>query len=201
MCKLFKNREEAAIQLATLLFRYKNDHAMVLAIPGGGVPVGQIIAKELSVPVDVAVYKKTEHTFYEEYFVEAVNVKNEIINNPVEDEYMQPEVKRLRESLKERYKCGREQEPSGLKNKIVIITDDGIATGSSSLMTVKMVRKQGAAQVIVTAPVISSSAINLLKNEADEVIALSIPRYFMAVEQFYEDFGPIQKEEMVRLLK
>lgn len=200
MHKLFKNREEAAVQLAILLSKYKNKNALVLALPSGGVPIGHIIAKELNIPLDISLCKKTISPD-QEYIPDALNMEKSILNHSTETEFIQFEINRIKESLKKLYQFfSGDYTPIDLKDKIVIIADDGIVTGNNTISTVRMAKKQGAAEVIVAAPVISPSATNILKNDADQVIALTVPRYFMAVSQFYEDFRAVENEEVIRML-
>jgi putative phosphoribosyl transferase len=203
MNSLFKNRTDAAKKLVALLTEYKNQDAIVLAIPRGGVPIGHMIAKELNIPLDIALSKKIGHPLHSEFAIGAVS-QNESIINPeinVPQEYIDAEIKKLREFLKERYKLlkGNIDFPD-LKNKIVIITDDGIATGNTMLVTVKMIQKQQPAKIIVATPVMSPRAVEILRDEVDDIVAVAVPEYFRGVGQFYHDFYQVSDEEVIAIL-
>lgn len=202
--KKFKNRREAAIMLAGALRDYKNKNVVVLAIPRGGVPLGQVIAKELHVPLDIILSKKIGHPFQKELAIGAVSTEDYIIDTPVKikQEYIEEEIANLREGMKNRYVQLRgNKKPLELKEKIVIIIDDGIATGNTAMLAVRMARRRKASRVIVAAPVISKEAEEMLKKEADKVVALEMPYNFRAVGEYYEDFQPLTDEEVMEMLK
>lgn len=202
---MIKNREEAAIRLAALLKKYKDENPVVLAIPRGGVPIGYAVAKELKAPLDIALSKKIGHPFHKEYAIGSVSMEESIIDNDIVDvseEYLQSEIKKIKESLKEKYKLFKgEEEPVSLKNKIVIITDDGIATGNTMMATVLMVKKQNPHKIILAIPVASEQAVEMLKQEVDEIITLLIPPIFFSVGQFYENFEQTNDETVIKLLQ
>lgn len=200
----FKNRREAAILLAGALSDYKNKNLVVLAIPKGGVPFGQVIAKELHVPLDIILSKKIAHPFQKEFVIGAVSTEDYVIDTPVKvkQEYIDEEISSLREVMKNKYSLLRcSKKPIELKDKIVIIVDDGIATGNTAVLAVRMARRRKASRVIVASPVISREAEEILKKEADKVVALELPYKFKAVGEYYEDFQKLTDEEVIEMLK
>ncbi|WP_297707835.1 phosphoribosyltransferase [uncultured Eudoraea sp.] len=203
---MFKDRIDAGIQLAHKLLPYKDKEVVVLAIPRGGLPIGVIVAKTLQAPLDVALSKKIGHPFNREYAIGAVSLENIILKDVsgVHKSYIAEETERIREKLKKRYQqYHQSRQPEDLKDKVVIIIDDGIATGNTIRVTAELVNAQKPDRVIVAIPVAPGSSINALKDSPyiDEVICLYTPYDFMAVGQFYEVFDQVSDEEAIKLLK
>jgi len=202
---IFNNRQDAAEQLAQRLQKYRNTNGVVLAIPRGGVPIGAVVAQKLNLPLDIALSKKIGHPYHPEYAIGAVSLNGSTINpgnSDVPPSYIQEQVKHLSESLKQKYRLFKgETKPIDLRNKTVIITDDGIATGSTVLLTIKMVRSQQPALIVVAVPVSPMEAGRTLMREADEVIILTMPTHFLGVGQFYRDFSQVTDEEVIQLMK
>jgi putative phosphoribosyl transferase len=203
---MFKNRVDAGTQLAEKLLEFKSQNVVVLAIPRGGLPLGAIVAKALNAPLDVALTKKIGHPYNKEYAIGAVSLKNIILSDAigVTKGYIEEETARLRKKLKERhnqyYKKGVSQD---LKDKIVIIVDDGIATGNTILVTIELVKMQNPNKIVVAIPVAPPSTVRKLEasSEVDEVICLETPYNFHAVGQFYQEFYQVSDQEAIRLLE
>jgi len=203
---MFKDRIDAGIQLADELLSYKNKNIVVLAIPRGGLPLGAIVARTLKAPLDVALSKKIGHPYNREYAIGAVSMDQIVLNDVagVHQRYINEETTRIREKLKKRheqYYKGRK--PQELKDKVVIIIDDGIATGNTIRVTAEMVKAHKPKKVVVAIPVAPVSAIKSLENSSfvDDVICLYTPYDFMAVGQFYEFFDQVSDEEAMKLLQ
>jgi|SRR5690348_1336835 predicted phosphoribosyltransferase len=200
---MFHSRIEAGIALAAKLKKYKNNNGIVLAVPRGGVPVAYAVAKELGMPVDIVLTKKIGHPTNKEYAIGAASLTDYFVlpHKGVSEKYVQNEVNKVRERLREMYKKFMgESEPESIAGKIVIVIDDGIATGNTFLGTVRLLRKDHPAKIVVAAPVASASAIQKLSKEADEVVVLLIPDEFYGVGQFYEDFQQVSDEEVMYYL-
>ena len=201
---IFKDRFTAGKLLAKELKKYKNKKdAIVLAIPRGGLQIGCSIAKELNLNLDIILTKKIGYPGNPEYAIGAVSLTSEIVEEQgISKDYIQNEIKNIRKSLKERYKkyLGKSK-PQNLKNKIVILTDDGIATGKPMLLTIKLIKEQKPKKIIVAIPVGPIDNIELLKENADEVICLYSPENFFAIGEFYENFEQVSDEEAIKLLK
>ena len=201
---IFKDRFTAGKLLAKELKKYKNKKdAIVLAIPRGGLQIGCSIAKELNLNLDIILTKKIGYPGNPEYAIGAVSLTSEIVEEQgISKDYIQNKIKNIRKSLKERYKkyLGKSK-PQNLKNKIVILTDDGIATGKTMLLTIKLIKEQKPKKIIVAIPVGPIDNIELLKENADEVICLYSPENFFAIGEFYENFEQVSDEEAIKLLK
>ncbi|HVZ98522.1 MAG TPA: phosphoribosyltransferase family protein [Chitinophagaceae bacterium] len=200
---MFRDRIEAGRMLAEKLKKYKGSNGIVLAVPRGGVPVAYAVAKELNIPVDIVLTKKIGHPANKEYAIGAASLTDYFVlpHTGVSDEYIQNEVEKVRERLREMYKKFMgESVPESITGKTVIVTDDGIATGNTFLGTVRILRKDHPAKIVIAAPVASASAVQKLSKEADEVVVVSIPDEFYGVGGFYEDFQQVSDEEVMYYL-
>ncbi len=203
---MFKDRIDAGTQLAEKLLDFKSQNVVVLAIPRGGLPLGAIVAKALNAPLDVALTKKIGHPSNKEYAIGAVSLENIILSDAVgvTKGYIEEETARLRKKLKERHnQYYKNNVPQNIKDKTVIIVDDGIATGNTILVTIELVKMQNPNKIIVAIPVAPPSTVRKLENspEIDEVICLETPYNFHAVGQFYEEFYQVSDQEAIQLLE
>jgi len=204
---MFKNRKDAALQLCKELAKYKNDKtAVVLAIPRGGVVLGNVIAKELNIKLSIIVIKKIGHPINEELALGAVSIDDYYINEDaagdVPKSIINQKIKEKQALAKKRYDflIGNKK-PISLKNKNAIIVDDGIATGATMLMAIKIIRKQKPKKIIVAIPVAPQETAEMLMPISDEFICLSKPVFFVGIGQFYEDFTQVEDDEAKRLLE
>lgn len=194
----FKDRIEAGLQLAAKLQKFKNGPGIILAVPRGGIPVAYTVAKELGYPLEVILTKKIGHPLNKEYAIGAASINDYFIvpHADVTDEYITEEVKKVQSILKEMYvKFMGTEKPEDLKEKTVIVIDDGIATGNTLLATVNVLRKSKPAKIIIAVPVASRNAVQKLSQYADQVITVIIPEEFYGVGAFYEDFEQVTDEE------
>lgn len=204
---MFKNREEAGTLLYKELKAYTNNkNCVIVAIPRGGVPLGNHIAKKLNLPLEVVLSKKIGHPFHKEYAIGAVTLKNRILSEAaaeVSRVYIDEETGQIRDLLQRRhdYYYGNKS-PIALNDKIVIVVDDGVATGNTLISSIKFIQQQEPAEIIVALPVAPSSAIKKIKKLpfVTHTICLLEPRNFHAVGQFYEDFSQVNDDEVMRLL-
>jgi len=201
---MFKNRSDAAAQLAEKLSRYKNTDGIVLAIPRGGVPIGKEIANELNIPLEIILSKKIGHPNNPEFAIGSVSELGVILDDNVTDipqEYIQKEAARIQVQLKEKFKLFMgDRKSSDLKNKIVILVDDGIATGNTILATINMIKKSLPKKIIVAVPVAPPATARKISKEVDEFICLLTPAEFYAVGQFYQDFSQVSDEDVIQML-
>jgi len=205
---MFTNREEAGYLLADKLINYSNNkNEVIVTIPRGGVPIGYIIAKKLQLPLELVLSKKIGHPINKEYAIGAVTLTNSIINEGilgVSETYIKEETEQIRAVLKQRYKWYYgTKKPLNLANKIVIIVDDGVATGSTLLSSIKLIQLQQPSEIIVALPVASPSALKKIKDVpiVTNTICLHVPKYFQAVGQFYNEFDQVNDKEVLQLLK
>ncbi len=203
---MFKDRFDAGRQLAKALQHYKNREGVILAVPRGGVEIGYIVAKELELPLEVVLSKKIGHPLHSEFAIGAVSMEGLVVTQrpDVSDEYIRTETKRLRHLLQARHKkYYGDREPANLEGKIVIVVDDGIATGNTLLSTVELIRHHNPRWVVIAIPVAPPDSLLHIENASgvDEVVCLLTPHDFYAVGQFYENFDQVEDDEVVRLLQ
>jgi putative phosphoribosyl transferase len=205
---LLRDRVEAGKQLAKSVGNASKE-AIVLAVPRGGVVVGFEVAKALGVPLDVIVTKKIGAPDNSELAIGAVAedgsyfLDEEIVRQVyVPKGYVEKEVERMREEIQRRLIRYRGEVPyPNLKNRDVIVVDDGVATGSTLKAALKLLRRRGAKSVTVAVPVGPVETIRELEKLADRVVCLHIPSLFYAIGQFYEDFSQTSDEEVADLLR
>lgn len=207
--KLFKNRQQAGELLAQRLSVYAGrGDVIVLALPRGGVPVGAAIARKLAVLLDIVLVRKLGLPWREEYAMGAIAsggkciLQTEVVSTlgiapEVIDAVAQREMQELqrREKL---YRAGRAA-PS-LRERVVILADDGLATGSTMQVALQAVRESMPARLIVAIPVAPSDTVEKLKSDADEIICLNMPAPFYSVGQWYENFEQTTDDEVKNLL-
>ncbi len=204
---IFKDRHEAGQQLARELSKYKNKKdVIVLGIPRGGVEVAFNIAKTLKVPLSIVVTKKIGHPFESEFAIGAVSPGGHYsINKQYQAEagegYIKNTIKELTKEINRRYKEYTNEKLPKLKNKIVILVDDGLATGFTMLSAVEYVQSQNPKKIIVAIPVAAQDSFEKVKAAANEVVCLQIPVFFAAVGGFYQNFMQLEDEEVKYYLK
>lgn len=201
---MFQNRSEAGMLLASKLRKYENMPGVLLAVPRGGVPVAYEVAKELNMPLEVILVKKLGHPLNKEYAIGAVSLKDMFVipHEDVTDFYIQKQVEKIRQRLLEMQKRFMgEKEPEDIQGKTIIIIDDGVATGNTLLATIRLLKKEKPAKIVVAVPVISKSAAQKISLEADELIAVLIPETFYGVGEFYDDFTQVSDDEVVDYLQ
>ena len=202
---MFYDRVDAGEQMAERLSAYKNDEdAVVVALPRGGVVPGYVIANMLNLPLDVAMVKKLGHPSNKEYAIGAVSLTGRIMNGPtgVSQSYIEHETKIIQELLKKRYRLYRgNKPPMKLKNKKVILVDDGIASGRTLIAALELIKEENPSEVVVAAPVGPTDVIRKLKLLANKVICLEVHDDFYAVGLHYRDFSQVLDEEVQELLE
>ena len=206
----FADRRDAGKALAAQLAQYKGrDDVVVLALPRGGVPVAYEVASALGAPLDVFLVRKLGLPGHRELAMGAIASGGvRVLNEDVVGWYGIPDstidqVAREEEAELERreraYREGRVLLP--LANRIVLLVDDGLATGSSMKAAVKAVRAQGPARVVVAVPVGARETCRELGELADEVACARMPEPFSAVGQWYRDFSQTTDAEVRELLR
>lgn len=190
--------------LASKLRKYQNMPGVLLAVPRGGVPVAYEVARELNMPLEVILVKKLGHPLNKEYAIGAVSLKDMFVipHEDVTDFYIQKQVEKIRSRLQEMQKRFMgEKVPENIEGKTIIIVDDGVATGNTLLATIRLLRKEKPAKIVVAVPVISKSAAQKIKLEANELIAVLVPETFYGVGQFYDDFTQVSDDEVIKYLQ
>ncbi len=203
---MFRDRIDAGKQLSQALNKYEGNNLVVLAIPRGGLPLGRIVADHLKAPLDVVLTKKIGHPYNKEYAIGAVSLEDYMLSDAVgvTKNYISEEVERIRQQLRHRDSLyHKNKPPQDLKDKTVIIVDDGIATGNTLLVTIELVAKKQPAKIVVAVPVASKSAIKKMEASphVDEVVCTLIPSVFRSVGMFYDEFYSVSDEQAIALLE
>ena len=202
---MFKNRKEAAKILAEKLNRFRDEDVIVLAIPRGGISLGAVISDRLHCPLGVVFSKKIGHPSNKEFAIGAVSPNGHTLNiyhKKVPQEYIDKEVVRMKHLMAEEAALWHEYIFTGeLEGKVVIIVDDGIATGSTLLACIHMVSAYGPDYVIVAVPVAPASIIPIIRKEVSEVICLKIVDNFCSIGEHYQDFSKVKDKEVLHLLR
>jgi putative phosphoribosyl transferase len=201
----FKNREEAARQLAGRLAAYKGRHPLILGVPRGAVPMARTIADALEGDLDVVLVRKLRAPGQPELAIGAVDEAGAIFKGRyftvADEEYLRGEIRaqqsviRARREMYTRVKAAID--PAG---RIVVIVDDGIATGSSMLAAIRSVRARKPMKLIVAIGVAPRHSLAPIEDEADEVVCLYAPAEFDAVGQFFDDFSEVTDDMVVTAL-
>lgn len=201
---MFLNRIDAGRLLADALINFKGQkETVVVAIPRGGIEIGYVIAKKLDLPLEITLIKKLSHPVNPEFAIGAVSLRGKIINDNlnIPADYIERETKRIQEFLRHRYKMYYEDlSPLDLKNKTIILVDDGVATGNTLIAAIKLIRQAQPKKIIVGIPVGPGHIINKIRVIADEVVCLIVNDFLESVGQYYKDFSEVSDNEMKKLL-
>ncbi|HEX7517399.1 MAG TPA: phosphoribosyltransferase [Chthoniobacterales bacterium] len=205
----FRDRSEAGELLAEQLTSYANKpNVIVLALPRGGVPVGAPVARKLNALLDVFVVRKLGLPGHPELAMGAIATGGvRVLNGDVvdslriSDEVIEAVTANEQRELERRERAYRDDlPPPEVAGKTVIIVDDGVATGSTMVAAIAALRQLGAGRVVVAAPTIARSTYDYLRKAADDVVAVTVPKEFYGVGQWYEDFSQTTDEEVHQLL-
>lgn len=207
----FADRTQAGRLLATRLKKYsgRSAEAIVLGLPRGGVPVAFEVAHALRLPLDVYVVRKLGTPGFEELAMGAiasggVRVLNQRVINElrVRDEQVEAVVEAEGAELRRREQAYRQGRPAPeLRDRVAILVDDGLATGSTMRAAIVSLRATQAREVIVAVPVAPPDTCLELDQEADQVVCLATPQPFLAVGQWYQEFSPPSDDEIRELLR
>ena len=207
---MFRNRSEAGRWLADRLQAYaRRPDVIVLALPRGGVPVGFELSRALEVPLDVFLVRKLGLPGQEELAMGAIASGGvRVLNDEVVQALAVPSsvidrvARAEEEELRRRAAAYRGSRPEpDLRGRVVILVDDGLATGSTMRAAVRAVKQMQPARVVVAVPVAAASTRDDLATEVDEIVCETPPEPFLAVGRWYEDFSQTSDEEVRDLIE
>lgn len=207
---LFRDRRDAGRVLAQKLTPLVRDHAaVVLALPRGGVPVGFEVARALPAELDVFLVRKLGMPGEEELAIGAIASGGiRVLNQELIDYLRVPDVlveqltAREQHELERRERLYREgRPPIPVRNRTVVLVDDGLATGASMLAASRALRPQGATRIVAAVPVAARQTCEELSKEVDEMVCAATPHPFAAVGIWYEDFSQTTDDEVRELLE
>jgi putative phosphoribosyl transferase len=207
---IFKDRADAGRQLAARLRRYADrGDVLVLALPRGGVPVAYEVAKELKAPLDVFLVRKLGVPGHEELAMGAIAsngvrvINEELVNYlGIPDEVIDAIASVEQRELERRELAYRDNRPPpDVKDRVVILIDDGLATGSTMRAAAASLRLQKPRRIVVAVPVSSPETCNEFRSEVDEIVCAFTPENLQGVGLWYEDFSQTSDDEVRELLK
>ena len=205
---IFQTRSEAGLALAKALEQYSGSHdTVVAALPRGGVPVADEIAKSLHLPLDLFFVKKIPSPYNEEAGIGAVSETGLVqINRAavaslgVNEAYLKRRIEEKLEQMREKREI-YSLPLHDFSGKRVILVDDGIATGSSMILAAQALKKAGAKEVVIASPVAPLEIMPQLEEVADKVVVLHADPNLMAVGRFYVDFHQLDDSEVINILR
>jgi putative phosphoribosyl transferase len=205
--RIFADRREAGVELGRLLEdQYKDKNVLVLGIPRGGVVVAYEVANILRGELSVVITKKLPHPLHEEFAVGAAAEDGSVFLTDAAQNLDQATIKQILKAqskeIKSRIQRFRKGKPlPEIFQRIVIIVDDGIATGSTIVPAIKLCKSRKPARIIVAAPVSGEGFVSEIHSLADEVVIVDQPGEFHAVGQAYDDFHSLGDDEVISLLE
>lgn len=205
---MFQDRNDAARQLARAMQHWRGQHPLVLAIPRGAVPMGRVIADALEGDFDVVLVRKLRAPHQPELAIGSVDesgwrhLSSYAADTGADEAYLEAEVQRQLRTLRQRRDLYAPlRPPVDPAGRVVIVVDDGLATGATMVAALHSLRERHPARLVCAVPVASAEALALVRPLADEVICLQVPHHFQAVGQFYRDFQQVEDEAVVALLR
>lgn len=203
----FKNRTDAGKRLAMKLLKYKDEDAIVIALPRGGVVVAKEVAKLLDVPLDIVIVRKIGHKENPEYAIGAVSEDGKVFLGQeaqllVGAQWLNAEIqKQITEAKRRRNQYKPNKSKPDIKDKTVIVVDDGVATGYTLMSALDSIKKGGAKKIIVGVPVAPEDTIVKLQKIVDEVVVAIRPQFFLgAIGAYYDEFDQVSDEQVKKIL-
>jgi len=207
MSIFFQSRADAAWQLAQALQHYRKRNPLILAIPRGAVPMGRVLAKELQGELDVVLVRKLCAPFSRELAVGAIDesgwvyIAEHAAISGADDTYLEREKRIQLETLRtRRMQYTPDRPPIDAKGRVVIVIDDGLATGATMIAALHAARAKQPEVLVCAVPVAAPDSLERVGLYADETVCLAAPATFYAVGQFYADFEQVEDEAVIAAL-
>lgn len=207
---MFRDRRDAGTRLASKLLKYRdNKDVLVLALPRGGVMTGYETARALGVPMDVLIVRKLGVPWQPELAAGALSETGALVLNKlvvsgykISKKFLEKEVSRQKEEISRRIELYRNgKDIAGLEDKIIILVDDGVATGATMKAAVETLREAKITKLVVAIPVSPADTAEELRGISDEFVCMETHGDFLAVGNYYQDFTEVSDEEVVGLLE
>ena len=204
----FRDREEAAEKLAGALMPWAGHHPLVAAIPRGAVPMGAIIARRLQGELDIVLVRKLPAPGNPEFAIGAVDetgwtyLADYAPSTGASEDYIARQKEIELATMRERRKrYTPDREALDARGRVVIVVDDGLATGATMLAALHAVRAREPERLVCAVPVASPEALEMIRPHADDIVCLEVPRYFYAVGQAYWRFPQVPDDEVIDALR
>jgi predicted phosphoribosyltransferase len=207
---IYENRDDAGKRLALELAEYKSQNPLVFALPRGGVTVAAPIAEAFEAPLDLILVRKIGVPMQPELAMGAIVdgpefcvVRNEDVVSLAgisEEEFKRVSERELDEIERRRKLYLKDRPRADVKDRVVIVVDDGIATGATTRAALKAIRKRAPKKLVLAVPVAPTSTLQELSGEADEIVCLERHEPFYAISVYYVDFHQVTDEEVIEIL-
>lgn len=204
---MFKNRKDAAIKLTMALEKYKDEKPLILAIPRGGVEIGYYLAKVLTCDWSILISRKLGYPGQPETAFGAIAEDKSLFFNPrikshLDRSMIEKVINKEETEIKRRIQTYRKGAPiPDIKDRTIILADDGIATEATLFAAIQMCKKAGAGKIIIAAPVSGPEIPKLLKDVVSDVVILETPENFYAVSQVYDHFESQNDAEVLKFIE
>lgn len=196
----YKNRSDAAGKLVKFLNKYINTNSVILSIPNGGIPIGKKLSEKLQIPLYYATIKKIKHPDSNEVNVGALSLNHIVLDQAmgVDENKISDQINELRNELRREINSnGLLTNQPSLKDKVVILTDDGITSGSTMLATLQLVNQEQPEKKVLAIPVATYRSLNKLHDYVDEIVCLHMPETVDNVTDYYEEFDDLANKDIL----
>ncbi len=204
---IFKDRKHAGRLLSDALKDFKEEDPIILALPRGGVILGDIIAEDLKAKLSLVIAQKIGHPYKPEYAIAAITSDGTLVGNEQELLSVPPswllEAQRTKQTEAKRRELLylRGGKSPSIKDRCIILVDDGLATGLTMECAIMQVKKEKPKKIIVAVPVSAKISAEKIKKEVDFFISLMTPFDLGSIGQFYENFEQVSDDEVLQIMR